>query len=300
MSKRPHGERAIASPGNASVRTARALEKDRAFRESERTYLAWGIHLAQEALTSGAAVREALIGPRLEDSFEGREILSRLRRSSTPLARTTTRILDSIVEGCGDQGILLLVTRPEHDLSRVLARPGPALILAAHGVQDPGNLGSIVRTARALGAGALIALEGTADPFGSRAVRAAMGAQFTLAIVSSASQRCLTALSAAGIDRVAADPAGTRLPTEVDLTRPIALLMGSEGSGLPRRILEDATSRVRIPMAPGVSSINVHAAAAVLLYEAARQRGFTPIRAPGPGPRGAGPVTARDCGRGEA
>jgi len=106
-------------------------------------------------------------------------------------------------------------------------------------------------------------------------VRAAMGAQFSLPIVSGVSSReAAAALGAAGLQLVAADPSGSELPPSIDLTCPTALLVGNEGSGLPDALLSSAAHRVRIPMAGGVSSLNVHAAAAVLLYEAWRQRGF--------------------------
>jgi len=267
-------ERVIDSPQNARVRLARSLERDRAARDRARTYLAWGIHLAQEALAAGAEVREAFVAPGLERDAEGRALLEHLRRAGVPVARAARRILESIVEGSGDQGIVMLVLRPERDLRSLMAS-APTLLVAAHGVQDPGNLGSIIRTARALGAEALMALQGCADPFGSRAVRAAMGAQFTLPVGCADAASALAALRQAGVALVAADAAGPESPTEIDLRRPAAILVGSEGSGLPSPILEAADHRVRIPMAPGVGSLNVHAAAAALLYEAARQRGFS-------------------------
>jgi TrmH family RNA methyltransferase len=269
-------ERIIGSPRNQAVRTARALERDRAERQRLGLYTAWGLHLAQEALAGGAQLRQALIGPRLEESAEGRALLSRLHRDGVPIARATTRVLDGIAAGCGDQGILLLVALPTPDLDSILRRR-PTLLVAAHGVQDPGNLGSIARTARGFGAAALLALEGSADPFGGRAVRAAMGAQFSLPIVVGvAATEAAAALRSAGLRLVAADPAGAELPIAIDLTRPTALLVGNEGAGLPDALLRAADHRVRIPMSGGVSSLNVHAAAAALLYETRRQRGFRP------------------------
>ncbi len=265
--------RLVDSPRHELARRARILERDRAAREEAGLYLAWGIHLAQEALAAGAPLQQALVGPALETTPEGRRVLDGLRRLPVPLARTTARVLEAIVPGSADQGVLLLVARQDLPLPGVLeSRPG--LVLAAHGVQDPGNLGSIVRTARAFGAGAVIALEGCADPFGSRAVRAAMGAHFGIAVVTAATAAFLDAATRTGLRLVAADPAGTDRPTRVDMRSPTALIVGNEGAGLPPAILRVAAARVRIPMAAGVSSLNVHAAAAALLYEAWRQRDF--------------------------
>ncbi len=263
----------VDSTQNASVRRARALERERALRDRLGTYLAWGRRLALEAVASGAPLRQALVGPALMESGEGEPIVSSLRARGVPLLRVTRRVLDSIVEGCGDQGILLLVARPEHGLRPILAA-APRLVLAAHGVQDPGNIGSIVRSARALGASGVVTLEGCADPFGSRAVRGAMGALFQWPVVSTETARLLESLRGTPFQLVAADPAATETPGEVDFVRPTVVLLGSEGTGLPRHLLAGAERRVRIPMTAGMSSLNVHAAAAILLYEAARQRGF--------------------------
>ncbi len=265
-------------PQHPGTKRARALERDRALREREGLYLAWGIHLAQEALAAGAELRQALVGPLLERTPEGREVLRGLGRSSVPIVRTTTRALDSIIAGCGDQGVLLVVRRAKDRGLAGLLRDPPELLLLAHGVQDPGNLGSIIRTARALGCGALVALEGCADPFGSRPVRAAMGTQFSLPIVSARSMPSLSDLRRAGLQIVASDPAGTVPPPLVDFRRPTAVWVGGEGAGLPHGILEAAAWRIRIPMAPGVDSLNVHAAAVALLYEAARQREFRDLK----------------------
>ena len=132
----------------------------------------------------------------------------------------------------------------------------------------------MVRTALGLGADALIALEGCADPYSSRAARAAMGALFRLPVLAGTAASVLDALRAAGLSLVAADTRGTARPEAVNLMVPVALLVGSEGRGLPEAILARAADRVRIPMASGASSLNVHAAATALLYEAGRQRDF--------------------------
>ncbi|HKB08048.1 MAG TPA: RNA methyltransferase [Candidatus Polarisedimenticolia bacterium] len=274
--------RTVTSTGNAAVKRARALERDRTLRERQGLYLAWGLHLAQEALSTGAPVRQAFVGTRLQESQEGRNLLRDLGAAAIPILRTTTRILDSVVEGSGDQGVLLLCGRPRHALSHLLGRQA-SLVLAAQGVQDPGNLGSILRSALALGASGLVALPGCTDPFGSRAVRAAMGAQFTLAVAAADIPEFLERARESRFQIVAADPGGANTPPEVDLTPPTVLLVGSEGGGLPEALLEAARHRVRVPMKPGAESLNVHAASVALLYETARQRGFRHEAGPAPG-----------------
>jgi len=266
-------ERTIDSPQNPAVKRARALERDRDRRERERTFIAWGLHLAQEALRTRAPLRQIFITPAFPESGEGRELLRGLGGTGAPIVRTTSRVLESIVEGSGDQGILLLCTRPVLEPA-ALIRPGSSLVVALHGVQDPGNVGSIVRSSLALGVSGLIVLPGCSDPFGSRAVRAGMGAQFSLPVAAAGIRPFLDLLGSARLQLVATDRGGQDTPTEVDLILPTVLLLGSEAAGLPDDLLRAARRRVRIPMARGVESLNVHAAAASLLYEAARQRDF--------------------------
>src|SRR5262249_1536846 len=128
------------------------------------------------------------------------------------------------------------------------------------------------------GASGLIVLPGCADPFGSRAVRAAMGAQFTLPTAPAEEGTLLSLARSAGLQLVAADPGAESSPAPIDRTAPSVLLLGSEGGGLPDTLLRAAQHRVRIPMAPASESLNVHAAASVLLYEAGRQRTFKASR----------------------
>jgi RNA methyltransferase, TrmH family len=288
-----HGGPVLDSPRNPLARTIRDLERDRALRDRSGLSIAWGLHLAGEALIAGVELHQALVGPLLERSPEGADILRRLRAARTPIARGTTRLLESVVPGSGDQGVILLVRRRVARDPDAFLEGGPTLVLAARGVQDPGNLGSILRSARAFGVDAALALEGCADPFGSRAVRAAMGATFTLPIACARTIEAMAACERSGLTLVAADPQGDLKPSDFDFRRPTAILLGGEGAGLPASILAGAASRLRIAIARGVDSLNVHAAAVVLLYEASRQRGFAGLTpGSGPGRSAAGPPKA--------
>ncbi len=274
MSRRNDGGAAlITSVHNPAVLRARELERRKTARDAQRLYVAWGVHLAQEAIDAQASIAEAFVGPVLASSGEGRVLRRALERSGCRLWQTSTRVLDGIAAGSGDQGILLIVRRPAHEVAAIL-EAGPDLLLLTHGVQDPGNVGGLLRSALAFRARGLIALEGCADPFGSRSVRAAMGATFRLPIATAAAAEALIACRAAGLQIVAADLGGEAIPPRIALTRPTALLVGSEGAGLPEELRRAADHRVLIPMAPGACSLNVHAAAVALLYETARQRGF--------------------------
>jgi TrmH family RNA methyltransferase len=263
----------ITSTGNPVVLEARRLERERKERDRQGVYLAWGLHLAGEALTAGAEIVRVFISPDDVTGTEAGDLVARIIGGGSPVVRVTSKVLDAIAAGAGDQGVLLVIRRPARTLDAVIAS-GATLVLAAHGVQDPGNLGSMARSALACGAQALVALEGCADPFSSKVVRSAMGAHGRLPVIPESAQRSLAALRAGAYRIVAAVTGGGSRPESIDLTRRSVLLLGSEGAGLPTAILDVATERVRIPMAPEASSLNVAAAAAILLYEAQRQRGF--------------------------
>jgi RNA methyltransferase, TrmH family len=152
-----------------------------------------------------------------------------------------------------------------------LAAPA-SLAIAAVGIQDPGNIGAIVRSAEALGAWAVLACDDSADPFGWKALRGAMGSSFRLPVVRSASAADTLAWARdRAIRTIGLTLRGTPLPS-ADLREPALVLVGAEGSGLPSSIVAQLDQAVTIPMQPPVESLNVAVAAALLLYEARRRR----------------------------
>jgi TrmH family RNA methyltransferase len=169
-------------------------------------------------------------------------------------------------------GIVAIAVRPELSLDDAWAK-GPALVVMLSDVQDPGNVGAVIRAAEGCGATGVICSDGTADPFGWKALRGAMGSTFRLPVVSKQPLHAAIASARARGVRVFATIArdGTPLP-DSDLRRPAAILFGSEGRGLADDIVAAADARVTIPMQRPVESLNVAVAAAVVVYEAARQR----------------------------
>jgi len=146
-------------------------------------------------------------------------------------------------------------------------------VLVAAGIQDPGNLGALLRTAEAAGATGAYLTDGAADPFSWKALRGSMGSAFRLPHRRRlATADALSRLEARGVTVVAADPEGGQRYDHADLRRPVAILLGPEGAGLAPTTRARASAAVAIPMARGVESLNVAVAAGVLLFEAARQR----------------------------
>ncbi len=188
------------------------------------------------------------------------------------MIEVTGSVLNAVSPVNSPTGVVASAQIPVVSSVSVLTPP-PALVLAAAGLQDPGNAGAIIRAAAAAGATGVVLDELSADPWGWKALRASMGSVFHVPVVRS---RALAALiedwRGSGVRLVATLPRGGVSMYDVDFTVPTALLLGGEGPGLPDELLGAADARVSIPMHGAIESLNAAVAAAVLLYEAQRQR----------------------------
>ncbi len=246
-----------------------------------------GVRLVEEALGSGCPIQAVLFS---ESGQRHRERLAPLvdrPEIGFPTLCTTDRLFEGLADTEHPQGVAALVKPREisfDDLVRTPASACAPLLVVLAGVQDPGNVGTILRTAAAFGAtGAVTAasgISGTASPYSPKALRASAGAALHLPILAGMSLAILlTQFKIAGIHTLASSAhdvlaSGQPLlaPWEVDWCNSVALLVGNEGAGLPEEIERSADARIRIPIARGVESLNAAAAAAVVFYEAARQR----------------------------
>jgi TrmH family RNA methyltransferase len=252
-----------------------------------------GVRLVEEALRSGCRIEAVLFGESGERHRERLAPFVNRPEMGFPVLRTTDRLFEGIADTEHPQGVAALVAPRVSTLDDLLRAPGEAcsaLLVVLAGVQDPGNVGTILRTASAFGVtGAVTAASGqsgTASPFSPKALRASAGAALHLSILAGMSLPILlTQLRVAGIRTLASSVHEPRdgdspllAPWDVDWCEPVALLVGNEGAGLPEEVERSADARIRIPMASGIESLNAAAAAAVLFYEAARQRKTLPAR----------------------
>jgi len=264
---------AMISRSHPLVLRLRALRRDRARREGEGVVVAEGIHLAEEALRRGALIEAAIVSPRLAATAEGRGLAARLRAAAVELLEGSDALVDSLQDARAAQPVVAIVRRDAPDFEDLLgARGAVPLVVIACGVQDPGNLGAILRAAEAAGATGLTASAGGVDLTHPRTVRASMGAILRFPAVEVDPVEALDRLRGRGLVAVGALPRGGEDYDACDWTRPIALVLGGEGGGIPEDAAKHLDARVRIPMAAGVESLSVAAAAAVLLFEAARAR----------------------------
>ncbi len=250
------------SLANERVRYVRSLERERV-RTREQRYTVEGIRLVEEALRAGVRPVLAFYTARLSSSERGRALLAALQQAASSVVEVTPEVMASLSETVTPQGVLAVV--PMHEL------PWPAhgLAVILDGLRDPGNVGTILRTAWAAGASGAIALRGTVDPYAPKVVRSAMGAHFHLPLRSRVDLAGLPELLA-GREVFLADQQG--LPYwQADWQGDRALVIGGEARGA-EMAAGLAGVRVAVPMVGGVESLNAAVAAGVLLFEALRQR----------------------------
>lgn len=193
------------------------------------------------------------------------------RRAGAELVTVTDEVLAHLAGTVTPQGVVGVARLRARPPEEVLAATDLAVVLV--GAADPGNLGTIVRTADAAGAGAVVLTEGSVDPHNPKAVRASAGSLFHLPVARGlGAADVVETCRAAGLRPLAIDAGGEVTHTEVDLTGRCALLLGSEAHGLDDAVLAACDARVRVPIHGAAESLNLAVAAAVVLYEAARQR----------------------------
>lgn len=248
-----------------------------------------GVRLIEDALATGARFESVAFTTELGTTERGAALLQALQSVQCRGSMVSKQVMEAISDTHSPQGIAAIVSRPFFELDDLFSL-SPDLLVIADELQDPGNLGTIIRTAEAAGASGLITTRYTADAFGDKAIRASMGSALRLPLVTDARlDDIISRCRELGVKIVASVPACAREPavisdaaaepalmiyTECVFTEPVAIIVGKEATGIASTASGQADVCVYIPMAQGVESLNVAAAAAILLYEAARQRGF--------------------------
>ena len=264
--------RRIEGRHNALVKELR-----QAFAYAERTGSAEcaieGIRIVEEAIRSGLKFRAVFFRESAENVAE--KLLPQIG-SHVETLLVPDNIFDGAVPSETPQGIAALVRLREFSLDDILERlqVGPVMVIV--GLQDPGNLGTILRSAEAFGSAGVVLGEGTVSPFNSKVIRASAGSIFRLPVVLSKADggvdSVITKLRSQSVRLIATSShKGTPLD-QARLTEPSAIFVGSEGSGLPRNLMAQVDELVAIPHVPQVESLNAGVAGSIVLYEAARQR----------------------------
>jgi TrmH family RNA methyltransferase len=243
---------------------ARDLRRRRA-RERQKLFVAEGVRAVEELLRSPLRIRGILVAPQLAGALRGSALLADVRRSGADIAEVDEREFASAAETESPQGVLAIGEIPDAGLSD-LALPERARLVVLDAVQDPGNVGTILRTAAALHASAVVAMPGTVDLWNAKVVRSAMGALFHRPAFMSTWAELDTFRDANALALWGADAAGAPLDTMTPPTR-LGILVGNEGAGLSPEALARAEHRVSLPISSTVESLNVAVATGILLYQ---------------------------------
>jgi TrmH family RNA methyltransferase len=252
----------------AEASLIRGLQR-RKEREAQHLFLAEGIRVAEELLDSGLELHLVVVAPPLATGERGITLLERLRERAT-IKQTDERTLATLAGTQTPQGLLVVARVPRATLAE-LKLPPAATILVLDGVQDPGNFGTLVRTADALGAAAVVTLPGTVDPWNGKSVRAAAGAAFRIPIVETELGPLSAWLEEQGCTSYGAEAGGADA-SQVTIARRAALFVGNEGAGLSTPVRDTVETLLAVPIEGHAESLNVAVAAGILLFLLTRRR----------------------------
>ena len=259
--------RRVSSRQNGRVKELRRLFHDAAASDKGEVAIE-GMHLAEEAIRSGLRLETVFFAESARD--RAHKLLPQLS-SHTEVLLLPDDVFASAVPTETPQGVAALVKVRTFDLDDVFL-PEPALLVISAGVQDPGNLGTIARSAEAFSATGMLLGERTVSQWNWKAVRASAGSMFRLPTVKVALAAALQEAKKRGVRVLATSSHKGTLISDSDLRGPVALMVGNEGAGLSKDLLSQADEIVAIPQSPKVESLNAGIAASIVLYEAARQR----------------------------
>jgi RNA methyltransferase, TrmH family len=260
----------LAGKNNSLVKELR-----RAFHRGELTYggdcAIEGVRIIEEAIRSGLKLRAVFFSQSAEARANRilQQIGSHVEKLLLPDA-----LFSSVVPSETPQGVAALVKIPQHSLDKVVepSEGGPTVLVVVVGLQDPGNLGTLIRSAEAFGAAGVILAGANVSPFNSKVVRASAGSIFRVPVVRADVPAVLAELRKNGV-RMAATSSHKGTPLrDARLSGPVAVFIGSEGGGVPRDVLNEMDEIIVIPHSERVESLNAGVAASIILYEAARQK----------------------------
>ena len=260
----------ISSRQNPFVQQCRDLARHRGPRGGE--VLLDGLHLVSDAVAAGVRVSAAAAPEAFWRSEPGDTLARALEQAGAQLYAASPGVIEAASPVKAPTGIVAVGRWQPAELHRVFEAQ-PALVVCAVQVQDPGNVGAILRSADAAGATGAVVSAGSADPFGWKALRGSMGSAFRLPVSAGAAvEEVCREARARGVRIAATVPAAETGLHATDLTGPVMVLVGGEGAGLPPAVRDAADLSLSIPMRPPVESLNVAVAAALVVYEARRQR----------------------------
>jgi TrmH family RNA methyltransferase len=264
----------ITSLRNPRVKDAIRL-RDRRQREKQRRILIDGARELQRAIAAGVAMVEVFVSETLCQSDEARRLRASLPECGAEMLSVSAAVFEKLAFGQRMEGVLGVAEMPRPTLSSLAIPPAAGnapLVAVLEGMEKPGNVGAVLRSADAAGVSAVIVADGRTDLFNPNTIRASLGTIFTMPVCDAGSCEVLTWLRTHRFNILAARVDGSLPYTEVDYRGPTAIVLGSEAAGLSSFWTADDIQAVRLPMCGAADSLNVSVTAAVLFYEALRAR----------------------------
>ncbi|HEY2550203.1 MAG TPA: RNA methyltransferase [Streptosporangiaceae bacterium] len=262
----------ISSSANPLIRRMRQLA-DRRHRRREGAFVVQGIQPVWHAVRSGAPVETLVVAPALLTAPAVVRLVEEQEERGVRVARVTAELFGRLADRDGPTGLAAIVRARQAGLADLTVRPF-SVFVALHEIGNPGNLGTIIRTADAAGMSGVALIGQATDPHDPAAVKASMGALFNIPVAQAASaDEFFGWTAAAGVTVAAASGGGAAEIWAAELPRPLAILLGSEGPGLPDSMLARSAATVRIPMTGTAESLNLAVAAGILMYETWRRDG---------------------------
>ena len=267
---------ALTSPDNSHIKLTGALRQKK-HRDATGLFVAEGLRFVGEASDSGWQLQFAIVSEAGMDSDSVAKLVQRLDGDGCEVFIVPAAVYDKISETETPQGISLIVRQQKQVLADWQPSPDQTPWLVLDSIQDPGNVGTMIRTADAAGAAGVILAGNCADVYAGKTARASMGSLFHLPVFRATADECLEFFSRCHLPAYIAGTEAATDYTSADLSGAFAVVMGNEGAGVGEAFRCRLTQALRIPLSGRAESLNVGAAAAVILFEAARQR-MTPGR----------------------
>lgn len=263
----------ISSPANKLIKEVISL-KQKKYRDSLGMFIAEGVRLVEECVNAEWPVETCIYTEAASTRERARHLIDRLEKQNCHMVIVPENIYHKISDTDQPQGIMVILKKRQLLTKNLVSTNGKMpLLVVLDGIQDPGNVGTIIRTADAAGCTGVIALKGSADVYAGKTVRATMGSLFHLPITEGVSTiELITVLKEAGISMLATSLQKSDVYYQSRLNRPVAIVMGNEGQGVSRELLEAADTCINIPLVGQAESLNVAVASGIILYEAVRQR----------------------------
>ncbi|WP_371370703.1 TrmH family RNA methyltransferase [Sporomusa aerivorans] len=265
----------ISSPANKLIKEVASLHNKK-YRDNLGKFLAEGVRLVEECAISGWPIEFCLYTESAASHDRTLRLIKKLAAADCQMIVVPESVYNKISDTEQPQGIMAVLKKRRYAIEDMMSAAGNKLplLVILDGIQDPGNVGTIIRTADAAGCTGVIALKGSADVYAGKTVRAAMGSLFHLPIVEGVSAaELVTILNKFQINLLATGlQKKSVLYYQANFNRPVCIILGNEGQGVSKEMLEAADACLNIPLAGQAESLNVSVAAGIILYEAIRQR----------------------------